>query len=81
MSKMRLRLGAVAVLLALVVGFGYGFFADTAYALPANEVDRLYYSDGTYTNVVGERLLLCNGHLYTWGTFTSYVKTYSFPCW
>jgi len=82
MSKtLRLRLGAVVVLLALMVGFGFGFFADDAYALPPNEVDRIYFSDATYTVEVGERLLLCNGHLYSWGIVTSYKLVYTEPCW
>lgn len=80
-KTLRLRLGAFAVLLALAVGFGYGFCVEDAYALPVNEVDRIYFSDATYTVEVGERLLLCNGHLYSWGIVTSYKIVYTEPCW
>jgi hypothetical protein len=79
-KTLRLRLGAIAVVLALAVGFGYGFFVDEASALPANEVERLYFSDATYSNQVGERLLLCDGHLYIWGIVTSYKLTVTTPC-
>lgn len=77
----RVRLGASALLLALVVGFGVGFYTDDAYALPANEVDIFYYSDATYTTNVGERDLLCSGHLYKWGTTSDYSITTTLSCW
>lgn len=48
-------------------------------ALPPNEVWWEYY-DSTYTNLVGERALFCNGQRWSWGIQTAYYYTYSFPC-
>lgn len=64
----------VWVLLALVAIGGTSLFA-----LPPNEVWWEYY-DSTYTNLVGEKALFCNGQRYSWGIQTSYYYTYSTPC-
>lgn len=48
-------------------------------ALPPNEVWWEYY-DSSYTNLVGERALFCNGQRWSWGIQTAYYYTYSFPC-
>lgn len=81
----RLNLPRRSVLVALVLAFAVsavaGFFtAGTTYALPCNEVERIYYSDATYSTVVGERILFCNGQTWKWGSVTSYVQVYSTPC-
>lgn len=77
----RRRSVAIALALAFVVSAAAGFFAaGTAEALPCNEVERTYYSDATYSTVVGERILFCNGQTWKWGIVTSYVQVFSFPC-
>ena len=65
----------VWVLLGLLVLGGTSLLA-----LPPNEVDWEYYSDGSYTNLVGERILFCNGSTWSWGIRTSYYYTTSYPC-
>lgn len=71
----------IALVLAFAVSAAAGFFGvGTTDALPCNEVDRLYYSDATYTNLVGERILLCNGQRWSWGITTSFVQIFTEPC-
>ena len=63
------------VLLALVA-----LGTTSLLALPPNEVYWEYYSDYTYTNLVGERILFCSGQTWQWGVRTSYYYTWSYPC-
>ncbi len=79
-SSRKLRFAAVVLVLAAAAGFVSGFVVPTAYALPPNEVDREYYSDGSYTTLIGERILFCNGQWWSWGSTSSYVIIYTFPC-
>jgi hypothetical protein len=53
--------------------------ATSLFALPPNEVNWEYY-DSTYTNLVGERILFCNGQTWSWGVRTSYYYVWSYPC-
>ena len=54
--------------------------ATSILALPPNEVNWEYYSDGTYTNLVGERILFCSGQTWQWGVRTAYYYVWSYPC-
>ena len=65
----------VWILLALLAIGGTSLLA-----LPPNEVTWEYYSDGTYTNLVGEKILFCSGYIWRWGVQTSYYYTWSYPC-
>ena len=63
------------VLLGLLVVGG-----SSLLALPPNEVTWEYYSDATFTELVGERILFCSGQWWSWGVRTSYYYTWSTPC-
>lgn len=39
-----------------------------------------YYSDATYTTIVGERIRTCQGQLYAWGVVTSFRYGGCEPC-
>jgi hypothetical protein len=65
----------VWVLLGLLILGGTSLLA-----LPPNEVTWEYYSDNTYTNLVGEKILFCNGHRWSWGVQTAYYYVWSYPC-
>ena len=54
--------------------------ATQSFALPANEVEKLYFSDATYTNDVGDVFRGCDGSVYRQGTTSSYRVTLSTPC-
>jgi hypothetical protein len=73
-------LGAVAGLV-LVVALLVGYFVPTAEALPPNEVWREYYSEAAHINLVGEKVLFCNGQTWKWGITTAHVVVYTTPCW
>lgn len=67
--------------LAMLLVAAITFFSPTVvHALPSNEVDTEYYSDSTYTDLVGESILSCNGTRWSWGVKTVYKIVYSFPC-
>lgn len=66
MNLKKLVKSTVAVC-ALVVG-GYAI-AATYYT------DVEYYSDASYSNVVGETIRYCNGKGESWGTVTAYKRT------
>lgn len=41
----------------------------------------LYYSDSSYSQVVGNKVISCNGYTFTWGQLTSYRRLVSKePC-
>jgi hypothetical protein len=76
------RVKSVAFLLAVfclaaVAGFLVG---GDALALPPNEVETTYFSDGTYSQQVGYKILFCSGARYQEGTTTIYKQVYSTPC-
>lgn len=64
--------------LAAVAGF---FVGGEALALPPNEVETFFYSDATYSEQVGWRILMCDGTRYQEGLVTDYRQYYSTPCW
>jgi uncharacterized protein DUF6289 len=51
-----------------------------AYALPTNEVETVYFSDGTLEQEVGSSILLCQGGIYREGRQTRYRATSRTPC-
>lgn len=86
--KKQIRLIFLFVLvMALVLSttFGTKRFSciDSAGALPCHEVEHNYYSDATYSTIVGYRFVYCSG-VYTYGTVTQYVVSYDggdCGCW
>jgi hypothetical protein len=63
---------ALLASLALVVASVVGFFAPSAEALPPTYRYTEWYSDGTYTVLVGWRLRNCQGVTTSWGTTSSF---------
>jgi hypothetical protein len=65
--------------LALVFSSSFGSkrlrCIDSAGALPCHEVEHNYYSDATYSTIVGYRFVTCSG-VYTYGTVTTFVVSY-----
>jgi hypothetical protein len=51
-----------------------------AYALPAFEVERVYYSGPNKQVEVGGSILSCYGGFYKWGKTTSWYESYEYPC-
>ena len=74
---MRNRIVASGFAMLLVLGI-----ASVVQALPPSGTahDDLFYSDGTFTTVVGERRMDCDGVPYNWGSRTSYVEMDSWDC-
>ena len=54
--------------------------ASVAYSLPPNSVETEWYSDATFTTLVGWKFLDCSGDRDTWGVQTSFWKKYSESC-
>ena len=54
--------------------------AATVYALPASEVETVYFSDAALTNEVGYRFLSCSGGTYREGTTSRYYARFQTPC-
>ncbi len=72
-----------ATLLFLLAGFfvmAPGSLVPKAHALPQDSACTYYYSDSTFTVVVGERMLLCSGQIIRTGTVTSFSITEFSPC-
>lgn len=58
-------------------------FASTAsitHALPANEIETIYFSDSGYTTETGGSIVSCQGGAYRWGKRSKYTVRYSTPC-
>jgi hypothetical protein len=72
LTKTLRMFGIVAALL--------GTAATQSFALPANEVEKVYFSDATYTNDVGDVFRGCDGSVFRQGTTSSYKVTLSTPC-
>jgi hypothetical protein len=55
---------------------------STMQALPQGGVghDDVYYSDATYSDIVGERYMECYGSPYNWGVRTPYVDRSTWGC-
>jgi len=47
-----------------------GFAATQSFALPANEVETVYFSDANYEDEVGYTILACQGGIYREGRRT-----------
>ena len=52
----------------------------TVQALPGSSVETTYYSDATYTDIVGSRIIGCNGVSYISGVRTQWYDRYSESC-
>jgi hypothetical protein len=50
------------------------------WALPPNEVDTVYYESAEAGDLVGERLLACDGSHLSWGTATAHYATIATSC-
>ncbi len=57
-----------------------GCVATQSFALPANEVETVYFSDAKYTTEVGYVFLACQGGVYREGTTSRYRVRSSTPC-
>lgn len=79
-SFARNRRFATALLLALVVGGTALLIPSSTDAIPQKAVFSGFYSDGSLTELVGERILLCDGTRVSWGIITSYQDYYEEPC-
>ncbi|HEX2252764.1 MAG TPA: DUF6289 family protein [Thermoanaerobaculia bacterium] len=77
MQKKLLVCSAVFVLAAVA---GWLLPAPEAGARPAFTHTTYFYSDASFSELVGTRELDCYGHLHTWGVVTEYRETYSFSC-
>jgi hypothetical protein len=66
-----LALGAAALQLAS---------PTNAYGLPCNDSTIDYYSDCTWTQMVGEEVHTCSGQNYGWGYHTSHFLWYKVCC-
>lgn len=76
-TKRRSKAAFLAGLILPVLMFGT---AVTVMALPANEVETVYYSDATRTEDVGAYLLGCDGSHSAWGSVSQYSTTSRTPC-
>lgn len=72
LTKSLRKLGIIAALIGLT--------ATQSHALPANELEIVYFSDATYTTEVGYSFRGCNGGVYTQGKTSRYRATSSTPC-
>ena len=80
-SFARNRRLATALLLALVAaGALAALLPGSTGALPQKAVFSGFYSDASLTNLVGERITLCNGGHVNWGVITPYQDYYEEPC-
>jgi len=78
MSKRRMR--ALAILLGVCALISINPSRNDLNALPPADVERLYYSDSTYTVDVGWYWLSCTGYIEREGTATKYYKEWKSPC-
>ena len=70
---MKRAVSILGVIAALAVG-------ATVYALPASEVEIIYFSDASLTNEVGYRLLACQGGIYREGRTSRHYVRFQSPC-
>ena len=69
---------------AMVCGIAFmTVFSISAATIAARSTapDFTYYSDATYSQVVGETVYGCNGGHTTWGTVTSYYTVEYIQCY
>lgn len=70
------RILGLMLALALLTGALTVLTPGTAEALPQYETHSWYYSDSTYTTLVGERHLYCDGSREgSWGVTSSYKRS------
>ncbi|HWQ86545.1 DUF6289 family protein [Brevundimonas sp.] len=62
------KLAAAALALGAILASG------PAAALPNYEINWEYYSDATYTEIVGGRTISCSGNGGRWGVQTEYAR-------
>lgn len=67
------KTAVVGTVLSLALG-------GVAMALPARSIDIDYYSDATFTEIVGGRVLTCSGNGGRWGERTDYAIDYGESC-
>lgn len=72
-SRMKVRVAAkLLVLAALLTLTAFTLFGDKkTFARPCHEVEHDYYSDDTWSEIVGYKFIYCNGTT-TIGTVTQY---------
>jgi len=75
MNGRKWKIGLIAAVVAGISGW-----ALKSRALPANEVDTVYYSDRNFGIEVGETTLLCNGGFAREGRTGPYAIRTSSPC-
>ena len=51
-----------------------------AYSLPSSSSDIFYYSDNTFTDMVGEKFHGCDGSRYSWGVITEWEHSTGESC-
>jgi hypothetical protein len=78
---MKTRLTGLVTGLALCMLLGIGVVSSTQ-ALPPGDTghDDQYFSDDTYTEMVGERYMECNSGPANWGVRTAFVQSESWGC-
>lgn len=54
--------------------------ASPAYALPNNEVETEYFSDSSFTEGVGSKVLTCLGKTFSVGETSNFTAKFSTPC-
>ena len=57
-----------------------GCAATQSFALPANQLETIYFSDATYTTEVGYVVRACNGGVYQQGKTSRYRASSFTPC-
>lgn len=57
-----------------------GSVATQSLALPANQIETVYFSNTTYTTEIGYVVRACNGVVYQQGKTSRYRATSSTPC-
>ncbi|NOT57541.1 MAG: hypothetical protein HOP18_23290 [Deltaproteobacteria bacterium] len=57
-----------------------GSAATQSFALPANQIETVYFSNTTYTTEIGYVVRACNGVVYQQGKTSRYRATSSTPC-
>ena len=76
----KLLFGVVLAVPALV-GTGIFAYAPEAEAAPSHMCEWDYFSDDTYSEMVGNETQTCSGRSYLSGIRTSYSRlVYCFPC-
>jgi hypothetical protein len=78
---MKKLLFGVALAVPAFVGLATSAYAPKAEAAPAQSCEWDYYSDATYSEMVGNETQTCSGRRYLTGIRTPYSQlVYCFPC-